>query len=147
MSRAYARAPGRCSAKAVVTTIPRALAAMAVAAIFLLGVPSPPFSTALAAAGSQPAHGVASASDNTQAVASNRRDPMAVPLALPATNNGDQRLLVRDLPQEHSSSHALLPDIGAPWGVAPLPESVKAPDFAEPFALPLGRAPPLTARV
>ncbi|MBB4929703.1 hypothetical protein F4561_000523 [Lipingzhangella halophila] len=129
----------------MVTTIPRVLASLAVAAVIMLGVPMPPFAAVLTSSSTQDVPGVADGGSDEHALASAKRTPTTVALALPATSNGDLRQAVRDLPDEYTPAHTALPEIGGPWGYTPLPESVAEPDLAEPFALPLGRAPPLTA--
>ncbi|RNL82857.1 hypothetical protein [Halostreptopolyspora alba] len=130
----------------MVATIPRVLASLVVAAVIMLGVPMPPFSAVLASATTQDVHGTDEGS-GAHALASVERAPETISLALPTTSNGELRQLVRDLTDDYALSDTALPEIPGPWGYAPLPESVVDPDLAEPFGLPFGRAPPLTARV
>lgn len=131
----------------MVTTIPRVLASLVVAAVIMLGVPMPPFSAVLASPTTQAVHGIGDEGSDAHALASVKRPPETVSLALPVTSNGELRQLVRDLPDDYALADTPLPEIPGPWAYAPLPESVMDPDLAEPFGLPFGRAPPLTARV
>ncbi len=130
----------------MVATVPRVLASLVVAAVLMLGVPMPPFSAVISDDAPQAAAGAPAEDSDSHALASAKPSSTTVALSLPA-NNGDHRQLVRDLPDVYSPADTLLPEIGGARDYVPLPESVSAPAFAEPFALPLGRAPPLTERV
>ncbi|MDA8371408.1 MAG: hypothetical protein M0026_16300 [Nocardiopsaceae bacterium] len=130
----------------MVTTVPRALAVLLVTALMVLGAPLAPAAAALSAQDRSPVIAESGPSPRPYAVAHPRRDMHTAALALSAWG-GDHRLSLRDLPDGYSPARPLLPDFGSPWGYVLLPESASPPDVPETFALPLGRAPPLTARV
>ncbi|MUL42317.1 hypothetical protein FZ103_14190 [Streptomonospora sp. PA3] len=139
----------------MVTTVSRALASLAVLALLLVGAPLSPGATALSAptpphaplavaAGQQErsAHD-GSGADRALLV---ERESGAVAVALPGWST-DHRPPVRDLPEAYTPVLPWMGDIGGPWGRVPPPGSIEAPRLDDAFALPFGRAPPLTEHV
>ncbi|GAA4952744.1 hypothetical protein GCM10023224_41890 [Streptomonospora halophila] len=159
--QAAARDPG--STKAVVTTVSRVLASLAVVALLLVGAPLSPGASALAAqtAGHAPLAVAAAADAGSRADArgasgktdsgSDRallveRDSGAVSVALPGWKT-DHRPVVRDLPEAYSPVLPWIGEFAGHWTLVPPPGSVEAPRLDDAFALPFGRAPPLTGRM
>jgi len=139
----------------VVTTVSRALASLVVLALFLVGAPLSPNGSALAAtAGVGVLETVGTAAEQRGAREDSQSDRTlltehdsgAVAIAHPGWST-DHRVPVRDLPDAYSPVLPWVDDLGAPWALVPPPGSEAAPDPADPFALPFGRAPPLTERM
>lgn len=128
--------------------VTRAFAVLVALALLVLGAPVAP--TALAvpppAARADGARPAVPADRDLPAALWAERDSGAVALAIPGWS-GDHRPQVRDLPDAYSPELPWAPPLDGPWGRVPPPVSVPAPDTADAFALPPGRAPPLTARV
>ncbi|WP_378572684.1 hypothetical protein [Nocardiopsis mangrovi] len=121
------------------------LSAVLTALLLIFGAPLSP-------APPEPDHGDASyaialAGPGPHAVAHPTRDAGTAGLSLPSTSGDHRPLALRDIAVGHPAAGALLPDLGGPWALAPLPESAAPPDLPESFRLPLGRAPPLTAGI
>jgi hypothetical protein len=131
----------------VVTTVPRALAAAALAAVLtLFGVPLSP-AAAPPPAPDRPTFAIALPGPGPHAAAHPRRGGGVTALALAAWGGDHRPLVLRDLDDGRTPLGALLPDIGGPWALAPLPRSAAAPETAAALRLPPGRAPPSTTRV
>ncbi|MFD0774757.1 hypothetical protein ACFQZ2_12535 [Streptomonospora algeriensis] len=136
----------------MVTTVSRALASLVVMALLLVGAPLSQGASALVAqtarhaplavatAGYDDSRGDDSGSGRALLV---ERDSGAVAVAIPGWN-ADNRPPVRDLPETYSPVLPWLGDLGTRVLVPP-PGSVDIPHLDDAFALPFGRAPPLTA--
>ncbi|MFC3994794.1 hypothetical protein ACFOVU_02640 [Nocardiopsis sediminis] len=119
------------------------LSAVLTAVLLMFGAPLSP-------APPEPDHGapdyaIALAGPGPHAVAHPTRDAGTSGLALPSWSGDHRPQALRDIAVGLSPAAVLLPDLGGPWALAPLPESAAPPDLPEPFRLPLGRAPPLTS--
>ncbi|MDA0564405.1 hypothetical protein LG943_08710 [Streptomonospora sp. S1-112] len=130
----------------MVTMVTRAFAVLVALALLVLGAPVAPTAAAVPppaarADGARPA-----VPADLPAALWDERDSGAVALAFPGWS-GDHRPQVRDLPDAYSPELPWSPPPGGPWGRVPPPVSAPVPDTAVAFALPPGRAPPLTARV
>ncbi|GAA2011037.1 hypothetical protein GCM10009799_44030 [Nocardiopsis rhodophaea] len=159
----------RCSSKAVVITVSRALAMLLVAAALLLGAPLQPASAAaslplsvlpagraIAMPGPdveeaqpracRPGHRASTAASTAQTARHPDHHAATIAPAIPAWK-GDHRPALRDIPEAYTPGIPRLPDIGNAWARAPLPGSARMPVHADVCSLPLGRAPPLTTRV
>ncbi|WP_157036473.1 hypothetical protein [Streptomonospora alba] len=135
----------------MVTTVSRALASLAVMALLLMGAPLSQGASALAAQTARHAPlAVATANHDDSSdddSGSGRtlvveRDSGAVAVALPGWSS-EHRPPVRDLSEVYSPALPWLADLGARV-LIPAPESVGIPHLDDAFALPFGRAPPLT---
>ncbi|MBB6173528.1 hypothetical protein HNR23_003588 [Nocardiopsis mwathae] len=159
--------------KAVVITVSRVLAMLLVAAALLLGAPLQsaaaagsipasliPAGRAVAmpgpdaeeaqprtcrVAGTASATAASTSAGGTHTAEHPRHDTEVVAPAMPVWK-GDHRPALRDMPDVYAPGTPQLPDIGEAWGRAPLPSSARMPDHADTCSLPLGRAPPLSAR-
>ncbi|GAA4894069.1 hypothetical protein [Streptomonospora salina] len=135
----------------MVTTVSRALASLSVVALLLMGAPLSQGASALPAQTARHAPLAVAAASHDDRRGSHggsgrdllvERDSGAVAVALPGWSV-DHRPPVRDLAEVYSPVLPWLGDLGVRV-LVPLPESVGVPHLDDAFALPFGRAPPLS---